>query len=283
MITINVAEAFREAERKVAESFHLLMNQWKEQIILPIRNSLESLSRQIIDSQKRLIEDFAERLKEYEIAEGKAACVLKKYKWLVSPSLPITFVYELNRLGMEPVRKEAAINRLFVDYFSSNNWHNLETMVIKWKGLIKKERFIILNDCVQILKLTIDKKINQANVVLPTLIAQIDGIFTDYLITKGVKWDVEYDDFIRDGKVMKAGRKSRFRKHKQIPIPDQLDDVACGILLDILFKSSRKSQLIKIPLNFNRHRIMHGSSVKYGRKDYLVRAFLILDFMAHLD
>jgi hypothetical protein len=45
--------------------------------------------------------------------------------------------------------------------------------------------------------------INVANVVLPTLITQIDGVLTDNLNSKGLQWDSDYDNRVdtKTGKV----------------------------------------------------------------------------------
>jgi len=58
-----------------------------------------------------------------------------------------------------------------------------------------------------------------------------------------------------------------------------LDELANEVFLNILFQGSQRGEPLKTPFTFNRHKIMHGEYVKYGRIDNTIRAFLILDFL----
>ena len=152
-----------------------------------------------------------------------------------------------------------------------------------WKNkAILKKRVKILDDCVQALKSISCKKINKANILLPTLIVQIDGILTDYLELKHIPWDCTYDDFIQGKKIKRIGRKSQFQKNRTKLMTTQLDELANDIFLNILFQGSQKGRPLKTPFNFNRHKIIHGENVLYGRSDYLIRALLVIDFLANL-
>ena len=148
------------------------------------------------------------------------------------------------------------------------------------KNLFQK-RIKIIKDCIQTLK-EASNKTNAVNVVLPTLIAQIDGFLTDYLDSKGIAYDCAYDDFIQNGKVKKVGRKSQFKQNTSRALFSSLNDLAIDIFLNILFQGSQKGKPLKTPFNFNRHKIMHGENIKYGRKGYLIRAILLIDFLVSL-
>ena len=63
---------------------------------------------------------------------------------------------------------------------------------------------------------------------------------------------------------------------------NELYNLSRDIFLDVLLQGSKRDSSLKIPFNFNRHKIMHGESVRYGRKDYLIRAMMILDYLASL-
>lgn len=241
---------------------------WTEQN----KSALESIGRFWSDFQKR-----------YKIAEKEAVQILQKYKWFISPSMPTDFIFDVVQAGKKKGRRDKAINKIFMNHYSNNNWQNLEAMVYDWKNKpLPKKRIKILLDCVQTVKIGSSNKINVANVVLPTLITQIDGVLTDYLDNKGIGWDCAYDDFLQKGKVKKKGRKSQFQKNWTKTLSTKLDDLANDIFLNILFQRSQKGKPLKTPFNFNRHKIIHGENFKYGRKDYMIRAFLILDFLAHL-
>ena len=106
---------------------------------------------------------------------------------------------------------------------------------------------------------------------------------SDYLSSKNLAWRTEYDDYVnKKGKVVKVGRKSVFKQHFQQVLGAKPDELATDVMLNILFQGSQKGKPLKTPFNFNRHKIMHGEVTNYGKKTYLIRAFLILDFLAHL-
>ena len=60
-------------------------------------------------------------------------------------------------------------------------------------------------------------------------------------------------------------------------------DLANEIFLNILFQIAYPGKPLKTPFTFNRHKIIHGEYLKYGRIDNTIRAFLILDFLATLS
>ena len=194
------------------------------------------------------------------------------------------FIFEVVKLDKKKGRQDKAVNGLFIKYFEAKNWQNLEGMVNDWKNKpLLKKRYKILADCVEVVKIASKKGVNGANVVLPTLITQIDGALTDYLNSKNIQWDCDYDDWIdrKTGKVKKIGRKTQFKNSKPKVLTTQLDDLANDIFLNILFQRSQKGKPLATPFSFNRHKIIHGESIKYGRKDYLIRAFMVLDLLAH--
>jgi len=204
----------------------------------------------------------------------------------ITPSFPITFIFEVMKLDKEKGRHDKAVNRLFVEYFEAEDWRNLRIMVNDWKAnSLLKKRHKILTDCVNTVRVASKKGINEANPVLPTLITQIDGALTDYLNSKGLQWGSDYDDWTkaRTGNVRKIGRIAQFKNAKPKVLTTSLDDLASDIFLNILFQTSYKGKPLATPFNFNRHKIIHGESVKYGRKDYLIRAFMVLDLLAHFD
>ncbi len=221
----------------------------------------ESLKPQIdfwqkwAEQNKRIFDSFSnfwtEFQQKYNIAEQKAARLLRKYKWFITPSMPLPFVFQVVKLGEKQGRQDKAINKLFIKYFEANNWRNLESMVENWKNnLLLRKRYKILSDCVDTLKLASKKKINIANVVLPTLITQIDGALSDYMESKNVAWNGYAD------------RNNQVRASKSKILTDELDNQATDAFLNILFQGSQRGQPLTTPFNFNRHKIIHGESVK---------------------
>lgn len=267
-----VIEQYQSMARIVAESLRPQIDVWQR---------WAEQNKPVFDSFSGYWVDFQRR---YNVAESKAVKVLQKYKWFITPSFPISFVFEVMKVDQTKGRHDKAVNSLFIEYYEAEDWRNLETMVSGWKkNPILRKRHRILMDCVVAVKMASKKGINEANVVLPTLITQIDGVLTDYLNSKGLQWDSDYDDWVdaKTGKVRKVGRKTQLKNAKPKILTTPLDDLANDIFLNILFQRSQKGKPLATPFNFNRHKIIHGESVRYGRKDYLIRAFMVLDLLAH--
>ena len=285
-----VAKQVSDTQRRLFESIKPAIEQYQA----TAKIIAESLRPQIdfwqkwTEQNKKVFDNFsnywANFQKTYNIAEQKAVGVLQKYKWFITPSFPMPFIFEVVKLDKKKGRQDKAVNGLFIKYFEAKNWQNLEGMVNDWKNKpLLKKRYKILADCVEVVKIASKKGVNGANVVLPTLITQIDGALTDYLNSKNIRWDCDYDDWIdgKTGKVKKIGRKTQFKNSKPKVLTTQLDDLANDIFLNILFQRSQKGKPLATPFSFNRHKIIHGESIKYGRKDYLIRAFMVLDLLAH--
>lgn len=271
-----VARQFQERQLRITASLKPIIEQYSATARIlteSIKPQIEiwqkwaELNKSVFEGIGKNWLDFQNR---YQIAESKAVLVLQKYKWFISPNMPIDFIFKVVQLGQKKGRQDSAINKLFVDYFSQNNWRYLEAISKNWgKSPLFKKRLKIIHDCIEILK-TADIKTNVANVVLPTLIAQIDGFLTDYLDSKNISFHTY------------AEKKSQFKENSTKPISPELNELANRTFLNILFQRSQKGEPLKTPFNFNRHKIMHGESTNYGRNGYLIRSFLIIDFLVSL-
>jgi len=215
---------------------------------------------------------------KYAISEQQAIKVLKKYKWFVTPSMPIAFVFEAVKIGRKRGNHRGEINRLFVEYFCSDDFEELEALVNNWQSNdIFKPRMKIFRDCIEGLK-NASYKSNPSNFVLPTLIAQIDGILQEYMEKNGLLFDLK-DRKWKDP----TGQKVDWKKwYKSRTTSQDMNDLANEIFLNILFQSSQRGAALKTPFTFNRHKIIHGECLRYGRIDNTIRAFLVLDFLASL-
>ena len=286
----SIANQIGDTQRLIVESIRPAIEQYQSMAKI----IAESLRPQIdiwqrwAEQNKTIFNNFSgywiEFQRRYSIAETRAVKVLQKYKWFITPSFPISFIFGVIKLDQAKGRHDKAVNKLFIEYYEAEDWQNLEMMVSGWKeNPLLKNRQKILMDCVQAMKMASKTGINVANVVLPTLITQIDGILTDYLNSKGLQWDSDYDDWVdtKTGKVRKVGRKTQFKNAKPKVLTTPLDDLANDIFLNILFQRSQKGKPLATPFNFNRHKIIHGENVKYGRKDYLIRAFMVLDLLTY--
>ena len=280
-----VPEQFREAPLRIAETFGPVIKQYQ----LNARNLAEVLAPQInnlqkwVEQNKKIFDSYTKFWhafkKRYRIAEQEAIRILSKYKWFITPSLPLDFVFDAVKIGKGRGNQRKAINRLFVDYFSSDNFKNLENLVDGWEtNKIFKPRMKVFKDCVFAMRNAKDK-CNPSNFVIPTLIAQIDGIQREFMEQNGLSFDLKKRRW-EDKKGNFVDWKAWFRGQTS---NQELLDLANDIFLNILFQKSDPGEPLTTPFTFSRHKIMHGEYLKYGRIDNTIRAFLILDFLATLS
>ena len=113
--------------------------------------------------------------------------------------------------------------------------------------------------------------------MLPTLIAQINGIQTEFMVQNGLSF--------KKGKLKnKNGEVVKMKEYfKNLTSNDKMLDLANDIFLEILFQRSLPGKPLENPFYFNRHKILHGEYFRYGRIENTIRAFLILDFLATLS
>jgi hypothetical protein len=235
-----------------------------------------------IDQNEKIFEKLSEPWKrfydQYEISEKEAVTILKKYKWFVTPSMPIAFIFEVVKIGSKKGNHRGEINRLFTSFFCSNDYEELEFFVKGWESnSIFKPRMKIFRDCINGLKAT-GKKTNPSNFILPTLIAQIDGILQEFMEKNGLSFDIN-ERIWRDSTGQQINWKNWYRSRST---DQSMDVLATEIFLNVLFQRAYRGEALGNPFTFNRHKIMHGEYLKYGRIDNTIRAFLILDFLASL-
>lgn len=246
-----------------------------EKILKP---QIDTWQKWVIENQRIFdnVRDFWKTFQEqYKINEKEAIEILRKYKWFVSPSLPIAFVSEVVRIGRKRGNRRKEVNGLFVSFFCFDDYKELDKLVNGWvKHDLFKPRMKILMDCVNGLRNS-RGGVNPSNFVLPALIAQIDGIQQEYMEKHGCVKKGRWKD--------SSGKEIDWKDFYRNMTPNQdLDELANEIFLNILFQGSQRGKPLETPFTFNRHKIMHGEYVKYGRIDNTIRAFLILDFLAFL-
>lgn len=241
-----------------------------------------------IDQNQKLFANFfrayqilEDSLKRYHTTIEEANKILKKYKWFVSLSLPDSFYGAILEIESTGKNKKKKINKLFIDYFSGNNFKYLEELVESWKSHSRfKSRMRIFRACIQTLQRA-KKGDNPSNVIIPALIAQIDGIINDIVDSYGIQYDKKSRMWI-DGKGNQSKKKDEAKK-KLIQSLNEYSPIGEYLLLEILFQEAYRGQKLSIPTTFSRHKILHGEYVHYGRKDNTIKAFLILDFLHYLE
>jgi len=271
-----------------------------ENLIQPILNNYESLAPQInlisnlmsptilkwqewIKENEKIIETFteiSEKLYEkYKIKEEKALSVLKEYNWFLTPSTPLEFIDEIMTVYYEGDLTEDKIDELFIDYFTTENCKNLREMVEKWDVDIVNERENIILDCLILLEKKDDLDINISNVIIPTLISQIDGIQKEYMIKNGLTYQWNKNGWFGDDNEYIDWKEWY---EKQLP-EDSLYDLANDVFLNLLFQKAIPFEELEVPFGLNRHKILHGENINYGEIDHVIRSFMILDFLSGLS
>lgn len=239
--------------------------------------------------RKKIFEIVGKGLEKIVIEAVAAGRILEKYGWLIPPSIDLRVAALISNLENKPGDHREKINVLFWDYYQIDNFKEIELMINEWKSnKLFRRRIKILKDCLKVLQLS--KEIgtsSSANVIIPTLIAQIDGVWTDYVISKG--FDIKrYYLRLRKGQVIKELNEHRMKVITDFKTSDsfvKLDDLFKNMILETLWGIALPGIAPKtgnIRTRFYRHKIMHGEYVSYGSKYNVLRAFFLLDFLSEL-
>lgn len=210
--------------------------------------------------------------------------ILRENNWFFTDSMePKLWMHIVENIDKHPDKK-AFLDEMFVEYYSRNNFEELDYMADTWNRMtLINDRSKILIECISVLK---DSKSEHSNIknpyylVIPTLIAQIDGLMTDYLEKRN--FTTKYLN----------SRNAEFKKHINGYIQQnhsgntllsdflrEESNAASKLLLDILFQTVYPDDK-NIIGPFSRHKIMHGQFLEYGNIEDTIRLFLLFDFLA---
>ena len=231
---------------------------------------------------------FWKNLKEqYNISKKRALNCVKRYHWFISPSMDPSIVRNIVSICEGNSKsKWGDINHVFNDYFLDNNCENLNRFADNWSSNpIFDGRMKIIRDCVEIIK-NPPKNVNFSNVVVPVLISQIDGIQMEFMNQRGLKVDKKKVVCDLDGnrKKDKHGQNIKYDTYiRDLTSGDEFLDAMNDVFLEVLFQHTMPGEGYKASIKFSRHKILHGENFRYGRKDYVMRCFMILDFFHGLS
>ncbi len=216
------------------------------------------------------LDDLLQHLHEqYQVTEAEAVQVMQRYNWFPSPSVDAVLVFDVVKIEREGGHRRGAINCLFVNHYCSDNYAGLVDLVKGWKeNRLFQPRLRILRDCVQTLRIA-GNRYNASNVILPTLLAQIDGIASAYYVQQ-------------TGSPPPRNSHRLKQELKELTAGGNYIDAIHDAWLDLLLQTAYYGDPLDRPTTFSRHKIMHGEQLRYGRIDNVVRAFLILDFLSAL-
>ncbi len=98
-----------------------------------------------------------------------------------------------------------------------------------------------------------------------------------------MSWKNDFTEDVVDkaGVVKEKGRITQYKNIRTAVLSSSLDEQINHVFLEILFRSSRQVGIEQL-YDFNRHKVLHGKTVRYGKKVHMIRAFMTLDFLAHL-
>jgi hypothetical protein len=238
----------------------------------------------IFDTFVKVTQKAQLSLKRFRTTIDSLNKILKDYNWFYSFSLPDECYGEIIEIQNAGVDVESKINQVFINHFSQNNFSTLETMVKEWNdNSIFRPRMEIINDCVLTLK-NIKPGYNPSNVVLPALIAQIDGILMDFIEKHGFKFHKKIQKKRNKWQSPSGEILDLNEAYKSIDTDfEMISECSNFLLLNVLFQTAYHGDELKNLPTFSRHKIMHGESIEYGKMENVIRALLILDFLSYLE
>ena len=124
-----------------------------------------------------------------------------------------------------------------------------------------------------------------SNLIIPTLITQIEGIQTEFMKQQGLTVNRNKicnlkGEFLKDDNNKDIKFDEYFR---ELTTHDEFFDAMNDVFLNVLFQRTQPGEDYTSTIHFSRHKILHGENLNYGRKDYTIRCFMILDFLSELN
>ena len=267
-------EIISEDAQDLIEKIQPQINRWSD--LINDNLNLETIQNKISDTLDSLN-------KHYDIPMKQALCCLNKYNWFISPNMAYDMIFEVLEIcENDVVHKRSRINNLFVNYFLEDNCKELTNLIKIWEdNPLFKKRSKIFKDCVNVIK-NANSSLNYSNLVVPVLITQIDGIQSDFMEKNNLKIERGKVTFLDDSKYL-DGKVKWDEYFRDLTNGDEIMDAMNDIFLNVLFQKTMPGEDYKTSIHFSRHKILHGENFRYGRKDYTMRCFMILDFLYEIS
>lgn len=227
---------------------------------------------------KNINEAISQLVESWDRTDQRAARKISRHGWVLPTNCRVSFLGKV--AGLPSNTRRGKVSQLFQTEYFSRDCAELKRISAKWPTLQNaRKRAPILISCVNTVHISIKGGIDPAPAVIPTLIAQIDGMLTDYLRRKKINFERPYDD-----RKNQIGRKGALRASKPDPqLPTTIHEHTLNFFLERLFKRYHPGSKSGRPPAINRHAIMHGHSTKYGTKENLLKILALVDFIAHLQ
>ena len=276
-IGIDASNAMNEIYKKFQVQFVPVVqniNEMVEKVNNDIKNHIAPLIINLSKSIEEATRPLFTFLIEIKGLNIKAIPILEEYNWPISYAICFSFelVMAINQLDLYDKNIEHKLNQLIVQHFSANKWESLVEMINEWeKNKLFQDRIKIIKDCFSVLSISSDK-INVANLIIPTLLTQIDGILRRIVFDKTLKEWLPYD-FLK--------KQLRLLPENDIFLNET--EINKTIICELVFQDTEFKKDLKTPDELSRHKILHGESFGFGTMENVIRCFCILDFFSQLE
>ena len=216
--------------------------------------------------EKRFLDFYSDDLDLY----------IRNNKWILPKFSTRDFISSLN----DAMNNSHELDLIFVDFFKEDNFNILSKYYDSWvkDNIMSEGRLKIIYSAI---KLIIDDNGEEyCDLIIPSLIAQIDNLISKILIKNG--YHKKQSQFFKNtGKTdIPKGNHKTFIEDFAGTIIDDWDDNHVKFLLNCLFQPTQGKNISDIEIMpFNRNNIMHGSEPDYGTFENVIRCFLIIDFL----
>ena len=264
----------------------------KLQEILKIEINLPDVTREEAKLYKGIgasLSDFNENIKEalpvwgtvckqsaktrehYTKVKPNALQILKKNKWPISPNVTACIFRRISQLENSNREQEKVVDDIFIERFERNDWRLLGQWLTKWRKIPRLEnRLPALQNCINALKSN-----NVDEELVSRLIDQVEGLICDYLESQYI---LHKGNFGGNEDKLNALKNNLNVKNSALIFKD----VAPTILFDVLFSPYTKKDWVGI-YDYKKLKLLPGKDLNYGKKKSLVKAFILIDFVASLD
>ena len=244
-------------------------------------------NKQIQKIHERTQQYWDDVFEKFKLSKRDAFENLKNYHWIISPNMNSQIIYDVVKIfKSDSQHKLKEINALFNDYFFANHCANLYDLIEIWETKQRFEnRIKIIRNCIDVIS-NMGEDFNFSDVIVPTLIAQIEGVQMSFMEENFLKVDNDGVIWINETDKLKDqhGQKIKLSEYwKSLVEKDEFLEAMNVLFMDILLQTTYPGEPYSESIHFSRNKILHGENTNYGRKVYTSRCFLILDFLSEIS
>jgi len=244
-------------------------------------------NKQIQKIHERTQQYWDDAFEKFKLSKREAFDNLKNYHWIISPNMNSQIIYDVVKIfKSDSQHKLKEINNLYNDYFFANNCANLYQLIEIWESKERfKNRIKIIRNCIDVIS-NMGEYFNFSDVVVPTLIAQIEGVQMSFMEENFLKVDNDGVIWINETDKLKDqhGQKIKLGEYWESLVEnDEFLEAMNVLFMDILLQTTYPGEPYSESIHFSRNKILHGENTNYGRKVYTSRCFLILDFLSEIS